>query len=86
MGKKLKFKKMWNLVLSKPENHELRHNTPIKIYFEFSRKKKYSFIADTKLQIDKVRKNWRRSSISHFLFKNKILLKVKTTISFQVTN
>ena len=52
MGKFLKIKKKCNkknLVVSKPENHNLRYKTAIKIEFEFSRKKKHSLIADTKL-------------------------------------
>ena len=43
------------------------------IEFEFSRKKMHSFIADTMLQVD------QKSSISQYLFKNQIFLKVKTT-------
>ena len=42
---------MWNLVISKPENHNLRRKTAIKIQFVFNRKKKHSSIACNKLQI-----------------------------------
>ena len=67
-------------------NHNLRRKTVIKIEFYFSRKNKHSFIADNKLQVDQIERKIERSSISHYLFENQILLKVKTTISFQVKN
>ena len=54
MGKYQK-KKMWNLVLSKPENHNLRHKTAITTKFEFGRKKKHSLIADPKLQVVQIK-------------------------------
>ena len=55
MGKYRKFfKKMWNLVISKPENHNLRRKTAMKIAFDFNRKKKHSFIADNKQQFTKI--------------------------------
>ena len=59
MGKylKIKKKKMWNLLVSKPEHHNLRRKTAIKTKFEFSRnkrKKEHSLIADTKLQVDQI--------------------------------
>ena len=47
-----KYLKIWNLVISKPENHNLGRKTAIEIEFEFNRKKKHSFIADNKLQVD----------------------------------
>ena len=47
---------MWNLVLSKPENHNLRRKTLIKIKFDFNRTKKHSFIADNKLQVDQIKR------------------------------
>ena len=57
MGKYLKIKKkMWNLVVSKPEHHNLRRNTAIKTKFEISRKKEHSLIADTKLQVDQIKR------------------------------
>ena len=54
MGKYQKIwkrKKLWNLVVSKPEHYNLRRKTPINTEFEFSRKKEHSLIADTKLQV-----------------------------------
>ena len=63
-------KKLWNLVVSKPEHHNLRRKTALKTNFEFSRKKEHSLIAYTKLQVDQIKK-WRQISTSHFLFKNK---------------
>ena len=56
MGKYLKIKKMGNLVVSKPENHNLRCKTAIKIEIEFIRKRKLSFIADTKLQVNQIKR------------------------------
>ena len=66
--------------ISKPEKHNLSRNNAIKNEFDFIRKKKYLFIADSKLQNDQINRK------SHYLFKNQIVLKVKTTISFQVIN
>ena len=57
MGKYLKIKnKLWNLVVSKPENQNWSHKTTIKTHFEFSRKKEHSLIADTKLQVDQIKR------------------------------
>ena len=47
---------MWNLVISKPENHSLRRKTEIKIEFGFNRKKKHSFIADNMPQVDQLKR------------------------------
>ena len=47
---------MWNLVISKPENRNLRRETAIKPEFDFNRKKKHSFIADNKLQVDQIKR------------------------------
>ena len=47
---------MLNLVLSKPEKHNSRRKTAIKIEFDFKRKKKHSFIADNKLQVDHIKR------------------------------
>ena len=49
-------KNLWNLVISKPENHNLRRKTAIKIEFDFNRRKNYSFIADNKLQVDQFKR------------------------------
>ena len=48
---------MWNLVVSKPEHHNLKLKTAIKTEFEFYRKKVHSLIADTKLQVDQIKRN-----------------------------
>ena len=47
-------KKMLNLMVSKPENHNLRRKTAVEIEVECSRKKKPYFIADTRLQVDQI--------------------------------
>ena len=52
MGKYLKIKKNWNLLVTKPEHENLRRKTAIKTKFELSRKREHSLIADTKLQFD----------------------------------
>ena len=53
MGKYLKIKKkLWILVVSKPEHHNLRRKTAKKTNLVFSRKKAHSLIADTKLPVD----------------------------------
>ena len=46
---------MWNLVVSKPEHHNLRRKTAIQTKFELSRKKEHSLIADTKLNVDQIK-------------------------------
>ena len=57
MGKYLNIKKkMWILVVSKPENHNLSRKTAIKIEFDFNRKKKHFLIADKKLQVDQIKR------------------------------
>ena len=48
-------KKVWNLVVSKPEYHNLRRNTAIETKFGFSRLKEHYLIADTKLQVDQIK-------------------------------
>ena len=50
------FKILLNLLVSKPEHHNLRCKTAIKTKFEFSRKKEHSLIADTKLQLDQLKR------------------------------
>ena len=47
---------MWNLVISKPKKHNLRRKTEKKIEPDFNRKKKHSFIADNKLQVDQIKR------------------------------
>ena len=39
-----------------PDYNNLRRNNGIKTKFEFSRKKDYSLIADTKLQVDQIKR------------------------------
>ena len=79
---------MWNLVISKPENHNLRHKTAINIEFEFNRKKKQSFIADNKLQVDQIKsKIEAKFKKSLFISKsNTSKSQNKATISFQAIN
>ena len=52
MGKYLKIKKNLKSTSIKASSHNLRRKTAIKIEFDFNRKKKHSFIADNKLQVD----------------------------------
>ena len=84
MGKCLKVKKNWNLVVSRPEKHNLMDKTGINIKFYFSRKKKHSFFADTKLQIDEVKRKIVGKFKSPCLLKKQTILKVRTTTSFSV--
>ena len=54
----LKIKKLWNSVVLKPENHNLTHKSTRKIKILFKRKKeKKFFVANTKLQVDKNKRN-----------------------------
>ena len=54
---------MWNLVVSKPENHNLRCKTTMTIEFEFNKKKKRSLVHDTKLQVDQIRRKVKTKAI-----------------------
>ena len=47
---------MWNLVISKPENHILRRKTTIKIEFDFNRKRKHSSISYNRQQVGQIKK------------------------------
>ena len=40
---------------AKPENHNLRCKTAVMGEFDFSKKRKHSFIADTMLKIDQIK-------------------------------
>ena len=60
MGKGLKIKiKLWNLVVSKPENDKLGRKTAKNLKFYFSRTKIHIFLAHTKPQVDQIRKENR---------------------------
>ena len=90
-GKFLKTeKKIWNLVVLEPENNKFRFKNGIETKFQINRMKKHSFLSDTKLQVDQIKKKlWRKSSLSLFWFKNQFkkvefFLKVEMTINFQV--
>ena len=56
MCKYLKINKRLNLVVSKPENRNLRRKTTISIELEISGKNRHSFIADNKLQVDQIKR------------------------------
>ena len=87
MGKYIKIKKnLRNLVVSKPDHHNLRRKTAIKTEFEFSRKNEYSLIADTKLQVDQSKRKMEAKFNKPFLISKSIILKAKTTISCQAIN
>ena len=73
-------------MVSKQENHNLKRKTAIKTNFEFSKRREHSLIADTKLQVDKIKKKMEANFKKPFLFKKSNILKVKTTISFQAIN
>ena len=47
---------MWILVVSKPENHNLRRKTAIEIEFDFNKMKKHSLIAGNKLQVVQIKR------------------------------
>ena len=51
-----KNKKNWNLVVSKPENNNFSLKNAIETKSQTSRMKKHSFFADTKLQVDQIKK------------------------------
>ena len=66
---------MWNLVVSKPEHHNLRRKTAIKTKFEFSRKKEHALIAGTKLQVEQIKRKIEAK------FNKPFFLKIKYFIS-----
>ena len=47
---------MLNLVVSKPEHHNLRRKTAIETDFDFRRKKDHFLIDNTKLQVDQIKR------------------------------
>ena len=47
---------MWNLVVSKPEHHNLKRKTAINSKLEISRMKEHSLISDAKLQVDQIKR------------------------------
>ena len=49
-------KKIWILVVSKPENNKFSFNTAIETKFKISKMNKHSFFAETELQIDQIKK------------------------------
>ena len=61
MGKYLKItkKNCEIIIVSKPEHHNLRSKTAIMTKFEISRKKDHSLIADTKLQVDQIKRKMK---------------------------
>ena len=64
---------MRNLVVSKPENRNLRCKNAINVEFDFSRKRNYSFIADSKLKFDQIkRKMEAKLNKSFFIQKSNI--------------
>ena len=65
-------KKMLNLVVSKPENDNLRPRAAIKIELEFGRKQKHSFFADTKLQVDQNYKKQANLNKPFFILKSNL--------------
>ena len=51
-----KNKKIFNLVVSEPENNNFRLKNAIETKFQINRMKKHSFFSDTKLQVDQIKK------------------------------
>ena len=65
MGKYVEIK--CEIVVSEPENHNLRRKTAIKIEMDFSRKKKQFLIADKKLQVDQIERK-KEANLNKSLF------------------
>ena len=63
-----KNKRIRNLLVSEPENHNLWHKTATKIEFEISRKEQHSFIADTKQKVDQMKRKMETNFNKPFLF------------------
>ena len=72
----MKTKKMWNLVVSKLENHNLRwQQTTMKIELDFIKKKNFSFIADTKLKVDQIKRKTEAKFNELLFFKKSNIFK-----------
>ena len=56
----------------KARYHNLRRKIAIKTKFEFSRKKEHSLIAETKLQVDQIKRKMEANFNKPFLFKNQV--------------
>ena len=67
---------------SKNQKAKLRRETAVKIDVQFSRQKKHSFSADTKLHFDQIKKLEANLTKSHYLIESQTFLKVKTTKNF----
>ena len=80
--------KIWNLVVSKPENNTFRFKTATEKKCQIGRKKTHSFFAETKLEVEQIKKKIEEKLIKPlFIEKSIIFLKKKeTTINFQVKN
>ena len=81
-----KNRKNWNLSVSKPENHNLSRKTAIKIDCEFSRKKKFSFSADTLLKFDQIKRKMEAKFNKPFFVYKSFVFKSRNDHNFQAIN
>ena len=80
-------KNLQKLVSSKADNHNLTLNTAKKVKFKFSgqkMKEKHAFFADTKQQVDQIKRKIVANFNKPFSSEKQTFLKVKTTITFPV--
>ena len=58
-----------------PENNNFRLKNPIETTFQISGMKKHSFFADTKLQVDHVKKKMEENFVKPLFIKQSIIFK-----------
>ena len=69
--------KIWNLVVSKPENNNFRLKTATDNECLISSKKKQSFFADTKLEVEQIKKKIEEKLIKPLFIEKSIIFKKK---------
>ena len=87
MGQSLiikKFVKSCRIKATKPILNAKKQKENKNKFSRKNRRKKNSFFAYTKLQVDQTNEKWSRNLISHCSFKNQPFLNVKTTIILRV--
>ena len=62
-----------NLVVSKPENNNFRLKTATENNYQISRKKKQSFFADTKLEVEQIKKKIKENLIKPLFIEKSII-------------
>ena len=67
--------KIWNLVVSNPEKNNCRLRAATENKLQISRMKKYSFFADTKLEVEQIKKKIEKKLIKPLFIWKSIIFK-----------